>query len=339
MSNRPKYLSAIAGGAAALLAGGALAGERSTLELSSIRAATSCVARAALNNPRIVTFYLEHNLKQVTDWIILHSNACRDELIAIRKVQERIHGPGTGQRFLVGDYAKDLPSAVRARIADEIERRIAAAGSSTGNQRTRVANTCVVKDFSLNIRKSPSGKSRILGEIPVGDIVTCDFNKTVRNARGRRVVDWTFIRHGSMQGWVDKEHLSNPQNGPSILGKGDETDKSRPPGRRGDVEQDPNIFKALGLDLANLTDALRKQYNINDDIRGVIITGVDRISQAAEKKLEPGDVVTEFSREPIADVNAVRQRIEQLKTEGQKMVLLFVSPNKGDARLVGLELE
>jgi S1-C subfamily serine protease len=72
-----------------------------------------------------------------------------------------------------------------------------------------------------------------------------------------------------------------------------------------------------------------------------ILAGVARALHAAagSGRQQPGDVVTEFSREPIADVNAVRQRIEQLKTEGEKMVLLFVSPNKGDARLVGLELE
>ena len=36
-----------------------------------------------------------------------------------------------------------------------------------------------------------------------------------------------------------------------------------------------SVKKALGLDLANLTDELRKKHNIKDKVKGVLITGVD----------------------------------------------------------------
>ena len=45
------------------------------------------------------------------------------------------------------------------------------------------------------------------------------------------------------------------------------------------------VKKALGLDLANLTDELRKKHNIKDKVKGVLITGVDANSAAAEKRL------------------------------------------------------
>ena len=35
------------------------------------------------------------------------------------------------------------------------------------------------------------------------------------------------------------------------------------------------VKKALGLDLANLTDELRKKHKIKDTVKGVVITGVD----------------------------------------------------------------
>src|SRR6185437_2008930 len=44
----------------------------------------------------------------------------------------------------------------------------------------------------------------------------------------------------------------------------------------------PVVKKALGLDLANLTDELRKKHNIKDKVKGVLITGVDANSPAAE---------------------------------------------------------
>ena len=47
------------------------------------------------------------------------------------------------------------------------------------------------------------------------------------------------------------------------------------------------VKKTLGLDLANLTDDLRKKYKIKDSVKGVVITGVDANSAAANKHLCP----------------------------------------------------
>jgi serine protease Do len=43
--------------------------------------------------------------------------------------------------------------------------------------------------------------------------------------------------------------------------------------------------KALGLDLAALSKDLRTKYKIKDSVKGVIVTGVDGNSDAAEKRL------------------------------------------------------
>jgi hypothetical protein len=58
-----KYLPAVM-----LLAGPALA--RSQLEVTSIKAASDCVATAAVNNPNITTIYQQNRLKSVTDWTL-----------------------------------------------------------------------------------------------------------------------------------------------------------------------------------------------------------------------------------------------------------------------------
>ena len=41
------------------------------------------------------------------------------------------------------------------------------------------------------------------------------------------------------------------------------------------AEEKTVVKKALGLDLANLTDELRKKHKIKDKVKGVLITGVD----------------------------------------------------------------
>ena len=50
------------------------------------------------------------------------------------------------------------------------------------------------------------------------------------------------------------------------------------------------VQKTLGLELANMSDDLRKKYKIKDAVKGVVITGVDANSAAAEKRLDAGDV-------------------------------------------------
>ena len=86
--------------------------------------------------------------------------------------------------------------------------------------------------------------------------------------------------------------------------------------------------KALGLDLANLTDDLRKKHNIKEKVKGVVITGVDPNSAAAEKRLEPGMVIAEVQQQPVTSAAELQQRIEKLKKDGKKAaVLLVVSPD------------
>ncbi len=101
----------------------------------------------------------------------------------------------------------------------------------------------------------------------------------------------------------------------------------------------PVVKRALGLDLANLTDELRKKHNIKDKVKGVLITGVDPNSPAAEKRLAPGMVIAEVQQQPVANATELQQRIEKLKKDGKKAaVLLVVSPD-GDPSFVALSLQ
>ena len=111
-----KYLPTAFGIAVLLIASTALAKERTALESSSVKAATDCVAAAALNDPDIISLYEENRLKQVTDRIVLHSDVCENPLRAMRLLHDRLYGAGTGRRFLRGDYLADLPRAVHGRI-------------------------------------------------------------------------------------------------------------------------------------------------------------------------------------------------------------------------------
>jgi len=99
------------------------------------------------------------------------------------------------------------------------------------------------------------------------------------------------------------------------------------------------VQKTLGLNLANMTDDLRKRYKIKDSVKGVVITGVEPQSPAADKRLNVGDVVVEVSQEAVADTDALQKRVDQLKKEGRKSALLLIANAEGELRFVALSLQ
>ena len=97
--------------------------------------------------------------------------------------------------------------------------------------------------------------------------------------------------------------------------------------------------KTLGLNLANMTDDLRKRYKIKDTVKGVVITGVDSNTPAAEKRLNAGDVIVEVAQEAVNTAADLQKRVDQLKKDGRKSALLLVSNAEGELRFVALSLQ
>jgi serine protease Do len=98
----------------------------------------------------------------------------------------------------------------------------------------------------------------------------------------------------------------------------------------------PVTQKVLGLDLAALSKDLRGKYKIKDSVKGVIITGVDNASDAAEKRLSAGDVIVEVAQEAVTNTADVKKRVDQIKKDGRKSVLLMVANGDGELRFVPL---
>jgi serine protease Do len=96
--------------------------------------------------------------------------------------------------------------------------------------------------------------------------------------------------------------------------------------------------KALGLDLAAITEDLRRRYRIKDDVKGVVVTGVEPNSAAADK-LKAGDIIVEIGQEAVTSTAEVQTRMEQLKKEGSRFALFLVSSPEGNTRLVAVNVQ
>jgi serine protease Do len=108
----------------------------------------------------------------------------------------------------------------------------------------------------------------------------------------------------------------------------------------GPAEEKPGaVKKALGLDLADINDDLRKKYDIKDNVKGAVVTAVEQNSFAAEKQMKPGDTIVEISQVAVASAADVQKRVDQLKKEGRKSALFLVANKDGETRFVALNLQ
>jgi serine protease Do len=169
----------------------------------------------------------------------------------------------------------------------------------------------VVVTFDGKEIKEPKDLSRVVADTPVG-----------------KAVDVVIIRKGV------------EQTVKVTLGRLEDTDKPVPVANKTQEPADkPVTQKVLGLDLATLSKDLRGKYKIKDSVKGVVITNVDGSSDAAEKRLSPGEVIVEVAQEAVSNTTDVKKRIDQLKKDGKKSVLLLVANSDGELRFVALSVQ
>jgi serine protease Do len=158
---------------------------------------------------------------------------------------------------------------------------------------------------------------------------TKDLSRVVADTAVGKEVDVVLIRKGQ-----EETHKVT-------LGRLDENDKPQQASAKKDEPADkPVTQKALGLDLAALSDDQRAKYKIKDSVKGVLVTGVDAASDAADKNMSAGDVIVQVQQEVVSNVADVKKRLDELKKDGsRKRVMLAVSNPNGDLRFVALSLQ
>lgn len=109
-------------------------------------------------------------------------------------------------------------------------------------------------------------------------------------------------------------------------------------GPRGDaVEPEDATIDDLGVSVTSITDDMRKQFALPEDLKGVVITGVEPDSAAAEKSLRPGDVIVEVSQEEVSTPGQIAEKIREARDADRSSVLLKINRN-GDRRFVAVRI-
>jgi len=180
---------------------------------------------------------------------------------------------------------------------------------------------------------SPGGPAAQAG-IMAGDIVLAVNGKPVEDSRDltRRVASlpaggnaaFTVVRDGTTKTLTAK-----------IGAKKDTQVASNNP--RQNSNRPPATAEAMGLGLAAVTPETRRAFNLDNNVNGVVVTKVDPNSDAADKGLEPGDVLVSIANHPVRSPQDVKASIAAAQAAHRDTVLVLVT-GQGGQRFVAIKL-
>ncbi len=172
------------------------------------------------------------------------------------------------------------------------------------------------------------------GGVEAGDVILKFDGKEISSMRGLpRVVAQTPVGKS-----VDVELLRKGQKRSVkvIVGRLNEDDVAA---ADSSSEPAPGERQLIGLKLAPLTDELRQKFGLAARVQGVVITEVEPLSPAAERNLQPGDVIIEVADQAVSSVEDIVGRIDSVRKTGRRQILLRVENAKGEFRAVALPFQ
>lgn len=100
-------------------------------------------------------------------------------------------------------------------------------------------------------------------------------------------------------------------------------------GAQGGDEQQQAGPVSLGISVTALTPQIARSIGVDPATKGVVIVGVDPSSDAAQKALTRGLVITSVNRQPVTTPAEFTQRVNAAKASGATSVLLYVTTRGG----------
>ena len=153
----------------------------------------------------------------------------------------------------------------------------------------------VITDFDGKPIRDMKDLPRVVADTPIGKRVAV---KILREGKPLEL----SAEVGRLEDGEKLVASANPENGPAT-----------------------DTADALGMKLSIINDDQRKRFNIDEGLEGAIVTEVDPNGPAAEKRIEPGDVITEAGQKAVSNPGDVTARVRDAESAQKKSVLLFVA--------------
>jgi len=91
----------------------------------------------------------------------------------------------------------------------------------------------------------------------------------------------------------------------------------------GDAQSSENTAKTVGLHLATPNEDLLARFNLEEGVKGAIVTSVDRRSAAARAGIRPGDVITEVGDTKVDSAKSASEALaKQDLSKGVRLAIV-----------------
>ena len=104
------------------------------------------------------------------------------------------------------------------------------------------------------------------------------------------------------------------------------------------VQSAPTEKQMFGLTLVPVTDKEMAELNLAPGTEGLVITAVDETSEAYEKGLRAGDLITEAGQQKVTGLADFEARVAEAKDAGRMSLLLLIR-REGEPRFVALSID
>ncbi len=229
----------------------------------------------------------------------------------VTRVVEQLQEFGETRRGWLGVRIQDVTEDVAEAIGlEEVRGALVTDVPDGPAQEAGVESGDVIVNFDGQEVEDTRGLVQQVGNSPVG--------KTVRVVVFRdgktRTLKVTLGRREEAEGTVSE----------------DTTEEDEAPA-------EPKEKTMLGLTLVPLDDALRQQLDVDETTEGLVVRDVDTLSEAYEKGLRAGDVITKAGQENLSGIAELDARIEEAREAGRKSILLLIR-RAGEPRFVALPI-
>jgi serine protease Do len=186
----------------------------------------------------------------------------------------------------------------------------------------------LVTDVDQN---SPAAKAKL----QPGDVILSFDGKPIERTRQlpRLVAETPADKTVKLTLWRDgKESSVDIKIGPLNPDKLATAAPAAPP------PKDIATIDTIGMSLAKVTAELRRDLELPEDTRGVVVVDVDEGGPAAKRGVQAGDVVAAIGRDAITAPEQVPDKVEAARKAGRKLVLVKIERD-GAAQFVALPVD
>ncbi|MDR8391252.1 Do family serine endopeptidase [Aliifodinibius sp. S!AR15-10] len=100
---------------------------------------------------------------------------------------------------------------------------------------------------------------------------------------------------------------------------------------------DQNLEESIGFNVRNITPAIAEELQLDPNINGVVVTGINRNSNAARQGLRQGDVITSIAKEQVQNVEDFNRIMSELTQQENQVVLMRII-RQGNGLFIAFEI-